>query len=388
MKIAIDARSLRNDGGGGVSLRMFKVINHVLEVTDHSLVLFCRDDLTFQNMGIDPQYESRVLFVGIGEEGMGPSTEAYEVDINVIPKLIKEHKPDIFHACANWGTSSNEIRVPSVLTVHDIIPFFVREAGYKNDEFFAFYKELIVSSVRNATKIITVSRYSKNAVIEKFGISDDKIKVVYNGMDSDSCPEDYYGKGDALLTKHGLTRGKYFVYVGGFYERKNVMRLLSAFRSFLLQHRDFKLVVTGASDSSDYVKEQYEQFENSVADISDHVAYLGYVSREELNTAIANSVALVYPSISEGFGIPILEAMSLGVPALCANNTVLPEVGEDAAIYFDPFNEQQITERMVEIVSDETLRKEKITLGLERAKAFSWQETCRSVLAVYESLHP
>ena len=113
---------------------------------------------------------------------------------------------------------------------------------------------------------------------------------------------------------------------------------------------------------------------------------MGYISREELDILIANARALIYPSIYEGFGLPILEAMILRTPALCSNNTVLPEIGEDAALYFDPFDVESIYHSMQTIVNDSKLRTEKINLGINRAKQFSWENTCKTLYKLYEKL--
>lgn len=385
MKIAIDARSLRA-GGGGVSLRMFRTLQHVMANTDHSVVLFCPKNLTHEAMGFNEKYRARLTFVNLDVVGIGPSRDDYDVDMNVIPRLVAEYQPDLLHACANWGISSPEIDVPTLLTVHDLIPFFVREAAYRNDEFFGLYKELIETSVAHADRIVTVSEYSKQAVVDMFGVQDDRIEVVYNGMDTDATPENYLDKYDDFLDSKDLSQGKYIVYVGGFYERKNVIRLVHAFKAFLTQFPDYKLAVTGEGQGSDYVRGQFARFEEARSDIADSVKYMGYVSREHLNALIANARCLVYPSINEGFGIPILEAMALGVPALCSGNTVLPEVGQDAAVYFDPFDTDAITNAMVDVVQDESLRQKKIALGFKRAKDFSWLDTCTRVTRIYESL--
>ncbi len=385
MKIALDARSMSRTGGG-ISLRIRKIVHHILEETPSELVLLCKGGVSYDDTGLDSAFQQRVAMITLNADAMGPSEACYETDMNVIPNVLKEHEVDVYHACANWGTSSPEIAAPSLLTVHDVIPFTVREGPYEDDRLFGLYIKLISSSLENATRIVSVSEYSRQAMAKKFGIKADKITVIPNGIDHDARAEDYKGKCVTTLAEHCLTEDRYFVYIGGFYERKNVMRMVAAFRMFLNDHPGYKLAITGVSDSSDYVKRRFAMFQDAISDMGDSVVYVGYVSRDDLNALIANARALVYPSISEGFGIPILEAMQFEVPALCADNTVLPEIGLDAAVYFDPFDVEAIAKSMANIVTDATLRDEIVSAGRKRADDFGWQSTCGQVYGIYEEL--
>jgi glycosyltransferase involved in cell wall biosynthesis len=372
--------------GGGISLRIRRIVGHILKETPSDLVLLCGGGISYDDTGLDPAFQQRVAMIGLNADAMGPSEACYETDMNVIPDVLKEHEVDVFHACANWGISSPKIIPPSLLTVHDVIPFTVREGPYQDDQLFDLYMKLISSSLRNATRIVSVSEYSKQAMAKKFSIDADKITVIPNGIDHDVRVEDYKGKCAAMLAEHSLTEDRYFVYIGGFYERKNVMRMVEAFRMFLDDHPGYKLAITGVSDSSDYVKRRFAMFQDAISDMGDSVVYVGYVSRDDLNALIANASALVYPSISEGFGIPILEAMHFEVPALCADNTVLPEIGLDAAVYFDPFDVEAMTKSMADIVTDAALRDRIVSAGKKRANDFGWQSTCGQIYDIYEEL--
>lgn len=385
MKIALDARSMRKIGGG-ISVYIFQIVKYLLNNTNYSIVLFCTKNFTYEDTALGNEFESRVIIENLNPDGMGPSQISYNTDINVIPKLLKKYDIDLFHACANWGNSSREINIPVILTVHDVIPFFVREGVFASDEMFSLYEKLIQTSVENATKIITISEFSKNTIIDKLDINQDKIVVIFNGMEEGVNGEDYKGKGMKLLNRLDLIEEKYFIYVGGFYERKNVLRMGQAFKQCCEKHPEYKLVVTGDGHSGDYVKGRFAMFEKEVEEVKEQVCHPGFVPREDLYTLIANSRALLYPSVSEGFGIPIIEAMCLGVPALTADNTVMPEVGKDAAIYFDPFDVDEIKKSMIQVIEDDELRNKKIQLGNERSKQFSWQDTCKKVHAEYKNL--
>lgn len=389
MKIALDIRDLQGSSGGGVSLYMHKIINYLLNETETALLLFCRRNLSSEDIKLDDRFSSRITLLNLDTEGSGASLNNYNIDMKVIPQLLTEHNVNIYHACYNWGISSQDISIPTLLTVHDIIPFSIREGPVLEDDNFNWYKKLINSSINNATKIVTVSYYSKDAIIENFNISKDKIDVIYNGLDTEANQENYREKGIQLLADKGLLRDKYFIYIGGFYERKNTIRLVKAFKLFLKDQPDYKLVVTGdsgAGKKNDYISDRFKLFEKEREDIKQNIYFAGYLSKEELNMFIANARALIYPSIYEGFGLPILEAMNLRIPAICSDNTVLPEIGKDAALYFDPFDVESIARSMQTIVDDSKLRTEKIALGINRAKQFSWQNTCKSIYKLYEKL--
>lgn len=389
MKIALDTRDLRGYSGGGVSLYISKIINYLVNETEASILLFCRRDFSSGDLKLDDKFSSRITLLNLDTEGPGASLNNYNIDTKVIPNLLKEHNIDIYHACFNWGISSQNISIPTLLTVHDIIPFSIREGPVLEDDKFNWYKKSITSSINNATKIVTVSYYSKKAIIEKFNISEDKIDVIYNGLDAEANQENCRKKGVQLLADKRLSRDNYFIYIGGFYERKNTIRLVKAFKKLLKDHPYYKLVVTGdsgAGKNNDYISNRFKLFEKEVSDIKKNVHFMGFISREELNMLIANARALIYPSIYEGFGLPILEAMILRTPALCSNNTVLPEIGEDAALYFDPFDVESIYHSMLTIINDSKLRTEKINLGINRAKHFSWEKSCKTLYKLYEKL--
>lgn len=385
MKIAIDARTFKKKNAGGISLYIQKLVRYQLEKTKNSLVLFCCKNVIWRDFAINGSFGERVKVINLKTQNARASEENKIIDNEIIPKLIQNEKVNLYHACANWGTSSREVPVPQILTIHDIIPYSVRESSFLDDKIYATFKELTASSIKNSSLIITISRFSQKEIIKRFSVAKNKIVVVLNGSDFERSGVGIENEKE-YLEKNELNRGQYFVYVGGFYKRKNINRVVQAFKIFSNMHPNFKLVVTGANDSNDYEKKQFKIFEKEVKGCEKIISYLGYVSNEEKNSLVKNSAALIYPSYYEGFGLPILEAMHLGVAVLCAKASSLPEVGGDIPFYFDPFSIDDIATAMEKLVCNQKLASKKIIQGKKRALQYSWNKTFRKVNKIYQEL--
>ena len=383
MKIAIDARAYSPRFSGGWSLYVQKVVSFLLDQENVSLVLFCRPSISLKDFPLNKDFSQRVTIEHLGPDAEpAPTEENHRLDTQVIPAKLREHRVGLYHACSNWGIGFQDDQIMTVLTLHDVIPFAIQEGPYEG-ELFRVYEKMVTESVHNADQVITVSHYSKQEIVKKLQVPRKKIEVIYNGCDP---AKQQPGDQCEFLQTHRINPREYFIYVGGFYGRKNVIRMVQAFRSFLREHPHFSLVLTGDNQSNEYIRGQFARFTKEIAGIEQRVQFAGFVSRMELDQLIANSAALIYPSIYEGFGLPIIEAMNLGVPALGADNTVLPEIGKDSVVYFDPFDVCSIERVMSVIVHDPQLRAEKISLGKERARQFSWGRSCSQLLEVYQRL--
>jgi glycosyltransferase involved in cell wall biosynthesis len=384
MKIAIDARAYSPRFSGGWSLYIQKTVSFLLGQEGGSLLLFCRPSITLKDFPLNKDFSHRVTIEHIGPDAEpAPTEDNYRIDTQEIPAKLKEHRVDLYHACSNWGIGFQDEQIATILTLHDVIPFAIREGPYAGDPF-KVYEKMVAESVCSADRVVTVSHYSKQEIVKKLQVPPEKVEVIYNGCDPAMLPP---GGDCEFLRARRINPREYFIYVGGFYGRKNVIRMVQAFRSFLREHSHFSLVLTGDNQSNEYVRSQFARFVEEIAGIEHRVHFAGFVPREELDQLIASSAALIYPSIYEGFGLPIIEAMQLGAPALGASNTVLPEIGGDAVVYFDPFEVCSIEKAMLDIVRDPQLRKEKIIVGGERAKQFRWDRSCGQLFEVYQGLY-
>lgn len=285
-----------------------------------------------------------------------------------IPRILKKYKVDLF--LSTDGYLSQRTNVPQLAVIHDInfvhrpddLPWL--KAKYYNYYFPRF--------ARIAKRLATVSFYSKEDITRSFKVDYDKIDVVYDGINQVFAPISEEEVKD-VRSKYSMG-ADYFLFVGALHPRKNVSGLLRAFDAFKGVHgSDTKLVIVGGEmHKTGDIFETYENMRHK----SD-VVFTGRVSTQELHDIFGGALALTFVPFFEGFGIPIVEAMSAGIPVICSNTTSMPEVGGSAVLYADPIKIDQITEAMLRIYEDAELRKKLVEKGFEQKNKFSWDETAR-----------
>ncbi len=241
-------------------------------------------------------------------------------------------------------------------------------------------KFLIQRGMRQARHIMCVSRNVLDLAREYYGIPEERMSVVYNGISEHFRPVPALERAD-FLASLGLEE-PYFLFAGRFEPRKNVPRILRAFHRF---HHEVdatpRLVLAGNSTwDGDRVEETLEKLA-----LGDAVMRLGtHIDNERMPALYSGAMALIYPSLWEGFGLPVIEAMACGTPVLTSNLSSLPEVAGDAALLVDPTDVDEIAHGMERLATDDALRNGLIAKGLARAAAFSWRNTARQVLDVYQ----
>lgn len=285
-----------------------------------------------------------------------------------IPRILKRHNADIF--VSTDGYLSLRSKIPSVVVIHDInfvhrpkdLPILTR----------LYYRYFYPKFARKASRLATVSEYSRRDIINSFDIEEDKIDLVYNGASQSFFPL----KPDIQeAVRENYTSGNpYFVFIGSIHPRKNLRNLLRAFELFREEYKSpFKLVIVGKKFF--LTRGMEEQLD--IMKFKDDVIFTGRLSPEELNKVLASSWALTFVPYFEGFGIPLVEAMNCDIPIVASNVTSLPEIAGDAAIYVEPESPGNIRDGMSRIVKEEGLREELIERGKERKKRFSWDNTAK-----------
>jgi glycosyltransferase involved in cell wall biosynthesis len=273
------------------------------------------------------------------------------------------------------------VKGKKVVTIYDMTyKVFPDTMHYKLK--IAFWLKLGVSCKR-ADKIITTSEFSKNEIIHYLDIHPDKIVVIPCGVDSESFyPINEKEKIEQIKKKYKIEEN-YFLYLGTIEPRKNLERLIDAYKLLKNNHSNVpKLIIAGQSGWL------YEQIYNKVQILAleRDVIFLGYVPDEDRVPLICGTIAFVFPSLYEGFGMPPLEAMACGVPVLTSNVASLPEVVGDAAITVNPLSVEDITRGLECLLLDEKLRKELSVRGLKRAKQYSWKRSAAMTMEVYKTL--
>jgi glycosyltransferase involved in cell wall biosynthesis len=266
---------------------------------------------------------------------------------------------------------------PMILTVHDLIPLRMDD-GWSSGEVKRFRKAL-ARSVANAGRIIAVSEFTRRDLLSEFQISEDKVDVIPWGVRAKSYQDIPEEEWKTLCQTAGL-RSPFFVAFGGDSPRKNVTRILEAMALFARTvSRDVQLAFVGATPG---MQKKIEAM-TSQWGISKNVVSLGYLPDEIVASLLSKSEAVVYASLYEGFGLPILEAMAVGAPVITSNVTSMPEIAGDAAILIDPHDAAAIAHAMRECYLNDGIKGELRSRGFRRREDFTWERTARETLAVF-----
>lgn len=269
-----------------------------------------------------------------------------------------------------------------VVTVHDLIHWIFRKEFFSRAQ--ALYaRTLFQGVVRQADRIIAVSRQTRDDLIQHFGASPDRIRVIYEGVSPEFAsapPEEEQKK---ILAKHSLPK-RFFLYVGLLKPHKNIDRLLGVFERLRSEGRiESELVLVGRKDRN------YPEGSKRLARLQtgSGIHWLERIdSRRELASLYASAQALVHPSFYEGFGLTCLEAMAVGTPVVVSQAASLPEVVGESGYYIDPYSEDSIRQALVEVEKNDLLRKELSVQGKKRAGEFSWARTAEETIKVYEEV--
>ena len=254
--------------------------------------------------------------------------------------------------------------MPSVITIHDLI--HLNEPGNAKLSKKLYYELFIKPAAKKAYKIITVSEYSKKTIMEWANIPDEKIVVVSNAISNHLTPA-----GARYQSAH-----PYLLHVGNTKSHKNVVRLLQALAIANIDS-EIRLLLTGESTPELQTIIKSNKLDH-------RVIFCGALTDSRLAEYYRGAIAVTFPSLYEGFGLPVLEAMACGVPVLTSDVTSLPEVAGDAAVYVNPYEVSSIAEGLEKIVNDSELRASLIIKGEQRSKLFSWDHTAEQVQQVLD----
>lgn len=275
------------------------------------------------------------------------------------------------------------LRVPFLITVHDLVRYLDLTGSepliHRPNLRDRFYLRLDYFGIRQAVHVIAISRHTERDLMEHLGIPEEKISVVYNGLD------------------HGLYRPvsglrpvpyPYILYVGSEQPRKNVPTLLRALRRLKQDERfrDLKLVKIGkpGGPEADFRRPVIDEIER--LGLGPDVIFTGYVPQERMPLYYSHAECFAFPSLYEGFGLPLLEAMACGCPVVSSNVSAIPEVVGEATIMVDPLDDASLAAGMRRILTDEACRRDLVARGLKRASLFSWEKAAREILQVYEQV--
>lgn len=293
-------------------------------------------------------------------------------------RLIKEKNLDLFFSPTHYAPIF--LSCPQVISILDVSYKHFPEMFPKKDLLkLAIWGKF---SINNAEKIITISNSSRDDIINEYKVPKSKVEVIPVGIKEVKVSK--MDKSD-FIKKYNLSN-PYVLFVGTLQPRKNITKLIEAFSELKTENlkpkTDLDLVIVGRKGWD------FENILNAPKkfNIEDKVKFLDNVTNEDLPLFYKNAEVFVLPSLYEGFGLPILEAMQNDCPVVASNISSLPEAGGNAALYFDPNNAEDIAKTIEKVVSDKRLREDMIRKGKEQIKKFSWEKSAHEVIKIFESI--
>ncbi|WP_459200951.1 glycosyltransferase family 4 protein [Methanococcus sp. CF] len=365
MKILYDHQTFTNQKYGGISRYFYELITefeNMAGITTKTSIMFSNNHYISNSLNMPhnkflPKYEFRGK-----SQLMTPLNKVCSI------KDIQKQDFDIFHPTYYDTYFLKHLKnKPYVLTVHDMIHEKFKEIFLKIDKTTKNKRIL----VQNATKIIAISENTKKDLMELYGVDGSKIDVVYHG--SSMVPE------TAVKKMNNLPQ-KYILYVGSRWKYKNFDVFLKAISPLLVKETDlYLLCIGGGGFSSQELKLLGEcNIKNKVFQYN--------LNDEMLMECYTNAALFVFPSLYEGFGIPILESFACKCPLVCSNTSSFPEVAGNSAVYFDPYDPKSILDAVERVYYNKELRTKMVKNGEERLKYFSWSNTATCTKKVYESI--
>ena len=301
--------------------------------------------------------------------------DAYRLYKSLVTKNVLDDFSDHIYHGPNFYLPS--VKGPSVVTIHDIS--FLTYPQFHPKERVVVLKKEVESALKRATKIITDSNFIREEIIDYFGLEEDRVKVAMLASDDSFYPRKEAEIAD-MLAEYDLGYQAYALYTGTIEPRKNLANLIDAYGRLPenLRHR-YPLVMAGYKGwNNQAIMERIQ-----AAEAEGWLKYLGYVPNEHLPLLYSGARLFTFPSIYEGFGLPVLEAMASGVPVMTSDRASLPEVGGDAVAYVDPEDLGSIAKALETGLADQSWREDAIKKGLVQAGSFSWDKCAADTAHIY-----
>jgi glycosyltransferase involved in cell wall biosynthesis len=361
VKIAVNTRLLLKDKLEGIGWFTYESLKRLTQQHKEHEFIFIFDRPYHPDFVFGPN----ITPVVIGPPARHPFL--YYIWFNhSVPKILKKHQVDLFVSPDGYLPLHSPVKTLAVF--HDLNFEHYPMDLPKMERY--YYRKYFPKFAKMATRIATVSEYSKKDIVKQYGIAEEKIDVLYNGANEKFIP--LMPNIKKLIVEKYTGGNPYFIFIGALNPRKNLVNLLKAFDKFkILDRSHIKLLIVGEKMfKTEAIFEAYENM-NFKAD----VVFSGRLNSIELHRALASAIALTYVSYFEGFGIPIVEAFYTETPVITSNVTSMPEVAGDAAYLVDPFSVDEIAEGLSKMAYNTEFRDAYIAKGNVRKQLFRWQNT-------------
>ncbi|MDD5732028.1 MAG: glycosyltransferase family 1 protein [Patescibacteria group bacterium] len=379
MLIAFDCRIITDKNPAGVGRVTLELLKKVLvfDKKNEYMLIFSnvemKDFVTYQIRHIKRKCKVMIVPFGI----------LTWQNLFYFSKILEERNVDIYYQ-PYYFCSPFYKKFKTVITVHDLIHFFYPKLKTTFSRKLFHYTKIPSKIIfRRVERIITVSVNTSRDLVKMFKISPKKIKLIYNGVSENFKPVDVRRARTFMSEKYNIYK-PYILYVGRMEPHKNIRALVVAYAKLpsYLQER-YQLVLAGKEDFkySGPIRDLIDKY-----GIERRVVFTGYVDESDLPFIYGGAAVFIFPSFYEGFGIPVLEAMSCGIPVVCSDTSSIPEVGGDAALYSNPTDVYKMSENIKNLLEDTVLREEMIRRGLKQAKNFTWFNAANSLIECFNEL--
>lgn len=357
MIVGIDASAFLVSNKTGVEITTCNLISAIIE-KDRENKYWLYSPKSILNLPKFDNVENKVI------SGKKFWTQCY------LSKELKNNPPDIF-----WAPSHmlpNFLPKKSVATIHDLTWKIMPSIYTPIKRFFS--KLTVDRAIKHATKLVAVSEQTKKDLIKYFDVPDEKIEVVYHALNKNFIT--------SSAEPSFKIQSPYFLFVGRIESRKNILNIIKAYSLFTKTNQEIKLVLVGSPGN------QYKKALDLVQNLklAKSIIFLNYVDLKDLVSLYKNSVAFVFPSFYEGFGVPILEAFALKTPVITSALGSMKEIACDAALLVNPKDPSDISRAMIKIISEPSLKNNLIEKGKDRLQDFSWEKSADKMINLWKIL--
>jgi glycosyltransferase involved in cell wall biosynthesis len=375
MKIGIDIRLIGKNQTGSEAyfFNLVKNLSAIDKINEYRL-------FTDRDPKIDPGLAKIIEELKLGENfkvDFVKNTNKFYWNLWYLPMNLKKNPVDVYHTqyiTPFWLPKKTKL----LSTIHDISFNYFPEFIKKSDLF--FLKVFIPRSIRQADKIITVSASEMKKIIDFYKIPPEKVDFSYNGVDFEKFCQQYSDEGkEAIRKKYNLPK-KFLLYIGTLQPRKNIPVIIEA-----LKNSDLKLVLVGDREAHNFDKKIDKVIEKN--NLGEKVVFPGWIDEKDKPILLQIADCFVFSSLYEGFGIPIIEAMAANTPVVCSDIPVHQEIGKGAALFCDPRNFEDFSEKINQVLTNTEIRSNLIEQGAAVARRYSWQKTAKKTLEIYLNLN-
>lgn len=393
MRIGIDCRTILNPEkgeAGGVGHYVYQLVRHLLKIDNkNEYILFFDHRIKKKKIKKFSQKNVKIVFYPFFLYSKFVLAKIFN---HLFDALIEKESLDVFHL-PYIPSPPRKLKVKTVATIHDLSLLKIPHCFSKKEV--EVEKEELSFILPFIDRIITVSNSTKKDLIEIFNLPPEKIRVIYHGLDKRFFDKSSSEEIKKIKKKYKI-KSDYVFFLSPIEIRKNTCRLVQSFEkvkeeikknpqrfSQILKNKNLQLVLAGKPGKA------MGKLKNEIKKLSykKDIILTGYVPPEDLNPLFDGAKVFLFPSLYEGFGLPVIEAMARGVPVITSNISSLPEIaGEGNAIFVDPYNVKEISNALIELLTNRELRKEIIEKAFKKAKEYQWEKTAEETLKVYQEL--